>query len=330
VIFVRHVVGIFVCHVVGKKIWLTKILLSFIIISFSHPLGNRLNMSDPESNIAEPEERVPITSPGLRQSKSALIIFLQYGLAFYLLIIINFWYLSALLNSANSGTWWAQWWLWALLPLSIFGNFFLFPFMVLLITKVLMAWSFHRHPPREGVFPMDGPDRKSWEFRQQAMLFAHWLARAVPLPWIDMAFFKILGVKVRGNPVLYDSWVDTELVDLGRDNMLSLNAIIMSHMVLPGSPRKFVVKGVKTADFCILGAESTVAPGTHLEMGAIFGASSGTSYDQRLEGDWIYGGNPARKLIPSTGPVGAKAKAENLPPDGTETPSKEPESGGNE
>jgi hypothetical protein len=287
-------------------------------------------MSDEEPEMTEPEARVPITSPGLRASKYSFTVLIQYGLAFYLEILINFWYLAALVNSITSGQWWVQWWLWVLLPLSIFGNLFLFPLLVLLITKVIVLVSFHRHPPREGVFPMGSQDRRAWENRQQAMLFAHWFARAVPLPWIDMAFFKILGVKVQGNPVLYDSWVDTELVEFGRDNMLSLNAVIMSHMVLPGSPRKFVVKAVKTSDFCILGAESTVAPGTFLEPGAIFGASSGTAFNQRLDGDWIYGGNPAKKLIPSTGPVGQKSKSEQSPTEGAEQPPEGQNQGGEE
>src|SRR5271157_2089247 len=287
-------------------------------------------MSDSETEQNESEERVPITSPGFRVGKYSAIVLLQYGLAAYLAIGINFWYLASLITSVNSGHGWVDWWLWALLPVNIFGNVFLFPMLVLLITKVIVVGSFHRHPPREGVFPIDGPDRRAWEFRQSAMIFALWLARVDPLTWIDMAFFKLLGIKVRGNPVLYDSWMDTELIEFGRDNMLSLNAVIMSHIVLPGNPRKFLVKKITTSDFCILGAQSVVAPGTFLEVGAIFGAQSGTSYNQRLEEDWIYGGNPAQKLIPSTGPVGPKAKVNAPKPENEQQDSSKLENGGNQ
>lgn len=208
-----------------------------------------------------------------------------------------------LIESALSGLWWEQWWLWVILPLSIFSTVFLFPLLTLLITVVIIFFSKHRHPPREGVFHLDSPEYRAWEFRQHALLFAIWLGRHVPLPWIDMAFFKLFGVQLKGNPVLYDTWVDTELIKFGRDNMLSLNAVVMSHIILPGNPRKFLVQCIETSDFCIIGAESTAAPGTKLEPGAIFGGGSVTTVGQRLESNWIYGGNPAKKIVKSSGAV---------------------------
>ena len=261
------------------------------------------------SNTTDLEPRIPITSPGLRIMKSSIIILFQYGIAAYLTILINYWYWMALIQSAFSGAWWAQWWLWILLPLNIFGNLFLFPIVTLLITKLIVDWSKRKYPPREGVFGLDSKEYKAWAFRQYALLFALWLGRHIPLPWIDMVFFKLTGVQVRGNPVLYDTWVDTELIKFGRDNMLSLNSVLMSHMVVPGNPRKFLVQGIETSDFCIIGAESITSPGTKLETGAIFGACSVTTVGQHLESNWIYGGNPAKKMIPSSGAIPTTEKS---------------------
>jgi hypothetical protein len=268
-------------------------------------------MSAPTATESEP--RIPITSPGLHITRSSAIILLQYGVVAYLVILISYWYWSTLIQSAIAGLLWEQWFWWALFPLSIFGNVFLFPFLTLLFTKLIVDWSKRRYPPREGVFHLDSKEYKAWQFRQHAMLYAIWLARHVPLPWIDMAFFKLTGVQVRGNPVLYDTWVDTELIKFGRDNMLSLNCVIISHMVIPGNPRKFLVKGIETSDFCIIGAESVTAPGTTLENGAIFGGCSATAVGQHLEGNWIYGGNPAKKLIPSSGPVPNGKSGKEIP-----------------
>lgn len=206
-------------------------------------------MSGLESEPVESESFIPITSTGLRWNKYSAINLLQYGLACYLTIFINFWYVDVLVLALKSGQIQVFWWVWVLLPLSTLGNIFLFPLIVLLITKVIVAISFHRHPAIEGVFHMDSKDRTAWELRQHAMLFAIWLARAVPMPWIDKGFFSLLGVRVRGSPVLYDSWVDTELLKFGRDNMLSLNAVLFSHMIIPGNPRKFLIKEIKTSDF---------------------------------------------------------------------------------
>jgi hypothetical protein len=268
-------------------------------------------MSAPTATESEP--RIPITSPGLHVSRSSAIILLQYGVVAYVMILISYWYWATLLQSVLSGRGWELWWLWALFPLSIFGNVFLFPFLTLLLTKLIVGWSKRRYPPREGVIRLDSKEYKAWEFRQHAMLYAIWLARHVPLPWIDMAFFKLTGVQVRGNPVLYDTWVDTELIKFGKDNMLSLNSVLMSHMVIPGNPRKFLIKGIETSDFCIIGAESVTAPGTSLENGAIFGACSVTAVGQHLEGNWIYGGNPAKKMIPSSGAVPNAKSGEGTP-----------------
>ncbi len=262
---------------------------------------------------SETEPRIPITSPGLRITKSSAIILFQYGAVAYLTILINYWYWMSLIQSAFSGLWWEQWWIWVLLPLSVFGSLFMFPFLTLLITKLIVDLSKRRYPPREGVLRLDSKEYKAWEFRQYALLYAIWLARRVPLPWIDMAFFKLTGVKMGGNPVLYDTWVDTELIKFGRDNMLSLNSVVMTHMIVPGNPRKFLVQGIETSDFCIIGAESVTAPGTSLEKGAIFGACSVTAVGQHLESDWIYGGNPAKKMIASSGAVATEKSGEKSP-----------------
>ncbi len=264
-------------------------------------------------NTSELEPRIPITSPGLRITKSSSIILLQYGAAAYITILFSVWYWETLVQLAFSGLWWEQWWLWVLLPLSIFGDLFMFPFLTLLITKLIVDLSKHRYPPREGVFRLDSKEYKAWVFRQHALLYAIWLARHVPLPWIDMAFFKLTGVKLGGNPVLYDTWVDTELIKFGRDNMLSLNSVVMTHMIIPGNPRKLLVRGIETSDFCIIGAESVTAPGTFLETGAIFGACSVTAVGARLESNWIYGGNPAKKMIASTGAIPTGKSGEQPP-----------------
>ncbi len=254
-------------------------------------------------NAPELEPRIPVTSPGLRITKSSAIILFQFGAAAYLMILINYWYWTSLIQTASFDSWWTQWWIWVLFPLSIFGNLFMFPFLTLLITKLIVDLSKRRYPPREGVISLDSKEYKAWVFRQHALLYAIWLGRHVPLPWIDMAFFRLTGVQLGGNPVLYDTWVDTELVKFGRDNMLSLNSVIMSHMIVPGNPRKLLVQGIETSDFCIIGAQSVAAPGTKLEKGAIFGAGSVAIVGSHLKSNWIYGGNPAKAIIESSGAV---------------------------
>ena len=52
--------------------------------------------------------------------------------------------------------------------------------------------------------------------------------KRLPLPWADIVPFRMFGVKVGKNVVLYDAWINTEFVEISNFVMISLNAASIS------------------------------------------------------------------------------------------------------
>jgi hypothetical protein len=163
-----------------------------------------------------------------------------------------------------------------------------------------MAWVLlkilrYLEPPKEGMFPLNGREYIYYCRRFRISYFALYLFRALPLPWADIVPFRMFGVKVGKNVVLYDAWIDTEFVEISDFVMISLNAALISHCVYQN---KFLVQKVVIKKNAIVGSESVVAPGTVFGEGSILGGNATTKIGQQLEPYATHVGNPISRVIP--------------------------------
>ena len=122
-----------------------------------------------------------------------------------------------------------------------------------------------------------------------------WLARALPLPWMDIICYRIFGVRIGKNVVAYEGYIDPEFVEIGDFTMTSLNICIFSHLIYHD---KVIIKKVKIGKACVVGPQTIVSPGTIMQDGAVLGANSYTWIGQELEGDLIHVGIPVSMNFP--------------------------------
>ena len=255
-----------------------------------------------------------ISTSGVFKTPFTLIILLQLFIGFTIAILINIWFYNDLYflitgKSFLSFILIGQWWEWLLLPLSLYGNIFLFAFSIILfsagINKVLIILC----PLKEGVFDKGSKEWKYTHRRFWNAYFPIWLARAIPIPWSDIFAYRLFGVHIGKNVVAYEGYIDPELVEIGDFTMTSLNICIFSHLIYN---EHILIKKVKIGKACVVGPQTIVSPGTIMRDGAILGANSYTWIDQELEGDLIHVGTPVSMHFPIQSVEESLEKAERI------------------
>jgi hypothetical protein len=185
------------------------------------------------------------------------------------------------------------WWLVFLLPLEILGLAYIFILTSLFIVKIAVSVIEKRYPVVEGTFKRDGKEIRGYQARTYFKQFAVWLTRNSTFPWIDKIAYSLLGVHVGKTVVLHEAWVDSELVEIGDYCMVGMNSTVMSHGLYQDA---YIVRRTVIGDHTVIGAYSVLAPGTDIGHSCVVGANSGTLLDAKLEPDYLYAGNPVRKL----------------------------------
>jgi acetyltransferase-like isoleucine patch superfamily enzyme len=229
----------------------------------------------------------PIASSNFARRTGQWLILVEFWVVTTLCIFTNYYfYLYAYQSNP---------WLFLMLPLSLWGLVYQFAFLTALLTWFFLVILRKIEPPKEGEFPLDGREFKYYCYRFYICYYTLYLFRGLALPWADMIAFRLFGMKVGGSVVLYDSWVDPELVEIGDNVMLSMNAALISHCIYN---KKFVVGKVVVGRNAIVGAEAVVGPGAILEDGAILGVGCHCRINQRLDAYSTHVGNPASKVLP--------------------------------
>jgi len=182
-----------------------------------------------------------------------------------------------------------------LIPVAILINFFIIAFGVALFGKLFLIILNLMHEPKQGVFKIEkgNKDYEFWRFRIQLKKLVLWVMNNNPLPWIDTWGFKWFGVQVDLSSHMFDSWVDTEFIEIGRKVTVGQGAVVMSSMVLG---KYLIIKKIRFDDYTVIGGVSNIAPGTEVGKETIIGAFSTTYYNQKLDHGWVYFGNPVSKL----------------------------------
>ena len=169
-------------------------------------------------------------------------------------------------------------------------------FAAIFFTKILLMIINTIHKPREGVFLRVKADKdyRYWSLRNTVKRWPVWLAHRFPFPGIlDNICFKVFGVKTKISNSLFEGWVDTEMIEFGRDVVVGQGAIVQSSCIIGNL---LIMRKTKIEDGVRIGTHSIVMPGTHIGQNCILAANSVTTVGQVLEKDWIYVGIPAKKF----------------------------------
>lgn len=180
------------------------------------------------------------------------------------------------------------------LPFSVLGWYFLF-----IIDTIFFSWIALQivnliHKPREGYFPRDkdNKDYRYWSLRGAIKKLAFWASHNCLLPWVDLLAFKMFGVKMKGGVALFDAWVDSEFIEIGKGSLIGQGAILMSSMI---TTDWLIIRKVTIGDGVLIGSHAVIAPGTTIGDNTVIGAMAQTTVGQDLESNWVYVGAPARK-----------------------------------
>jgi acetyltransferase-like isoleucine patch superfamily enzyme len=119
-----------------------------------------------------------------------------------------------------------------------------------------------------------------------------WLAHKFPFPFLDNICFKMFGVKTVFSNSLFEGWVDTEMIEFGKNVVVGQATVIQSACVIGNL---FIMRKTIIEDNVKIGAHSVIMPGTIIRKDTILAASSMTTVSQELEEGWIYIGAPAKK-----------------------------------
>jgi len=255
-----------------------------------------------------------ISTSGVYKTPFTFILIIQLYFGCLVLLALNLWYYNDLYfllthESFLSNVLVGQFWEWILLPMNIYGNILLFAFSIILFSAGVFKILNKLCPPKEGVFLRGSKEWKYTHRRFWTIYFPIWLARALPLPWIDIIVYRLFGVRIGKNVVAYEGYIDPQFVEIGHFTMTSLHICIFSHLIYQD---KIIIKKVKIGKTCIVGPQTIISPGTILEDGAILGANSYTWVDQHLKGDLIHVGTPVSMTFPIQSIEESQQKADRV------------------
>ncbi len=192
-------------------------------------------------------------------------------------------------------------WIWGKIPL--WFGILLVPVDLLIMYYLLLLTSIGimrfrllvlriRHKPREGIFPrrISNKDFKFYSLRNYARLFPSYLISSTPFPWFRRTlYFLAFGVKMGKYGINWDVWITPEFVDIGKNVIIGHSSAILSGLL---EEDNLIIKTIYIDDNVIIGAKSTLLPGTHVHEGAIIGAGCYTLPFQILKPNSLYFGNP--------------------------------------
>jgi hypothetical protein len=241
-----------------------------------------------------------ISTSGVYKTPFSLIIIVQLFIGGLVLFFVNLWFINSIYYLLTGSQFYsfgltAEWYYWLLVPLNIYGNIFLFVFTVIIFSAGIFKLLNKFSHPREGVFERGSKDWKYMHRRFWTAFFPIWLARALPLPWLDIIAYRFFGTKVGKSVVLYEGYIDPEFVEIGDFTMTSLNICIFSHLIYQD---KVLIKKVKVGKACVVGPHTIISPGTVMEDFAVLGVNSYTKINQNLEGNLIHVGTPVSITLP--------------------------------
>ncbi|TFF89810.1 MAG: hypothetical protein EU548_06215 [Promethearchaeota archaeon] len=180
------------------------------------------------------------------------------------------------------------------LPLLLFVLYLSIGISSMIYSKIILTLVNLIHAPREGTFLRHPSDKDYcyWSLRNTIKKWPVWVAHTFPFPFLDNLCFKFFGVKTKYSNSLFEGWVDTELIEFGKNVIVGQASIIQSSVIIGNL---LIIRKTIINDNVQIGAHSIVMPGTMIGRNSILAANSVTTVGQVLDEGWIYLGVPATK-----------------------------------
>ena len=181
------------------------------------------------------------------------------------------------------------------LPLFIFIMYLTSIIVSLIFAKILLLIVNLVHKPREGVFIRHRSDKdyRYWSLRNTIKKWPIWISHKFPFPFMNNICFMMFGVRTKYSNSLFEGWVDTEFIDIGKNVVVGQGAVVQSAIIVGNL---FIIKKTIIEDNVVIGSQSVLMPGTHMKNNSILGGHSMTTVGQELEEYWVYLGAPAKKF----------------------------------
>jgi len=180
------------------------------------------------------------------------------------------------------------------LPLLIFVMYLSAIFISLIAAKVMLIIGNLIHKPREGVFLRHKSDKdyRYWSLRSVIKKWPLWISHKFPFPFMNNICLKVFGVKTKFSNSLFEGFVDTEFLNIGKNVIVGQGSVIQSAVIVGNL---FIIRKTVIEDNVLIGAHSIVMPGTYMKKNSILAGSSMTTVGQELKEGWVYLGAPAKK-----------------------------------
>jgi acetyltransferase-like isoleucine patch superfamily enzyme len=186
-----------------------------------------------------------------------------------------------------------------LLPFQICIGYLILIGTSLFLSRFLLTIINSIHKPRQGIFKKEKQDKDYyfWSLRAVVKKWPIWLTRFIPSSYFDNLILKLFGVKTHfSNNISYGN-IDLEFIELGKNISLGIGSSLKSSIILR---RHLIIRKIKIEDDVIIGSNSFISPGTHIGSNTILGAMSTTKFNQKLEANSIFFGDPLEKLRTSS------------------------------
>ncbi|MFX1395536.1 MAG: acyltransferase [Promethearchaeota archaeon] len=148
--------------------------------------------------------------------------------------------------------------------------------------------------PKEGEFKRNPKDRNYlfWNIRNLVKKWPLYIMASNPFPWLKHRFnLRFFGVKIGKNCICDNCWISSEFITIGKNCIIGVSSVIVSFGM---DAETFLLRKIIIEDNVALGAKSVILPGTVIKRGAKLSAFSSTNYNDILEEDLVYNGNPAK------------------------------------
>ena len=181
------------------------------------------------------------------------------------------------------------------LPLLIFIMYLTSIAVSLIFAKIFLTVVNLFHKPREGIFLRHKSDKdyRYWCLRSVIKKWPLWISHKFPFPFMNNICLKMFGIRTKYSNSLFEGFVDTELIEFGKNIVIGQGAIVQSAVIIGNL---FIIRKTIIEDNVLIGAQSVVMPGTHMKKNSILGAHSLITIGQEIEENWIYLGAPAKKF----------------------------------
>ncbi len=186
------------------------------------------------------------------------------------------------------------WLFFLLLPLNLILLIYILQWSAIFFSLLFLTVIKLLHGPKEGVFKRDVHDKDYffWNLRNIIKKWPLYITASNPFPWLKNRFtLRFFGTRIGSHCLCNNSWISSELVSIGKNVIIGMGSTILNFGI---EQDKFILKKIVVEDDVIIGAKCVLLPGTIIRKGVKLSVLSFTNYNQVLEKNSIYIGQPAK------------------------------------